>query len=183
MSSEANHYVNNRQLHEALTEYIKQVKLADAEQRERPRIPDYVASCILAICARLALKPIFANYPFVEEMKSDGIQNSIEYLHNYDPERYQNPFAYLTQIAYWAFVRRIQKEKKYLYTKLKVTQHSMILYDEDIDTEDQSVKNQISVLTEWADEFTRDYEATLQRAKAAKGKGEKTVIESALLLD
>lgn len=141
----------------------------------RPRIPEYVASSILAICNRLALKPIFANYPFIEEMISDGIQNSIEYLHNYDPEKYQNPFAYLTQIAYWAFVRRIQKEKRYLYTKLMVTQHSMVLYDGDIDSDDHSMKNQISDLTEWAEVFTKEYEESQRKAKNLKSK--KTVVE------
>lgn len=155
------HYVDNKQLHEVLTKYLKERKEAELEGRPLPQAPDYVAVAIKAICDHLALKPIFSRYPFIEDMKGDGIQNCIEYLHNYNYEKFQNPFAYITQIAYWAFVRRIQREKRYLYSKLRYTQY--MLASTDIGIEDD-----VAALTDWANRFTAEYEEGQKKAKIKK---------------
>ena len=118
----AKHYVNNKQFYETLSEYKKKVLAAEAAGLEKPRIPNYVGECIYHIADRLSRKPNFINYPFREEMIGDGIENCIMYLDNFNPEKYNNPFAYFTQIIKFAFLRRIFKEKKVLYIKQKTLQ-------------------------------------------------------------
>ena len=53
-------------------------------------------------------------------MISDGVENCLQYLDNFNPTKSNNPFAYFTQIIYYAFVRRIQKEKKQVKVKQKM---------------------------------------------------------------
>tara|TARA_R110000787_G_scaffold80263_1_gene174833 strand:- start:19687 stop:20271 length:585 start_codon:yes stop_codon:yes gene_type:complete len=115
------HYVNNKMFFEALVEY--KAKVIDAKKKEelRPQPSTYLGSCIMKIATHLSHKPNFTNYTFKEEMISDGIENSLQYIDNFNPEKSQNPFAYFTQIIYYAFLRRIEKEKKQLYTKYKMT--------------------------------------------------------------
>lgn len=76
----------------------------------------------MKIATHLAHKPNFAGYSFKDEMVCDGIENCLQYIHNFDPKKSKNPFAYFTQIIFYAFLRRIQKEKKQLYTKHAATQ-------------------------------------------------------------
>lgn len=118
----AKHYVNNKQFYETLYDYKKKVLAAAEAGQEKPRIPNYVGECIYHIADRLSRKPNFINYPFRDEMISDGIENCIMYLDNFNPEKYNNPFAYFTQIIKFAFLRRIFKEKKVLYIKQKTLQ-------------------------------------------------------------
>jgi len=163
------HYVNNKKLLQELTEYKKKYNEAVEKGKPLPEIPRYVAECILAINERLALKPNFANYPFVDEMKSDGIENCILYLYNYDPEKYQNPFAYLTTISWYAFIRRIQKEKRQLYIKLRATQHQLV-FDEAISRQHhedgrKGGANQLTQITEFASDFITEYEEGMKRKK------------------
>lgn len=124
------HYVDNKQLLLIMTQYRKAVtswKKKKGEQIKKPSIPEYVGKCILLIATRLSLKPNFANYSYREEMVSDGIENCISYIDNFNPAKSTNPFAYFTQIIYYAFLRRIQKEKKQLYIKHKSFESSAIL--------------------------------------------------------
>lgn len=111
--------MNNKSLLDALIEHKKEVRKAHEAGKIPPSPSNYIALCIMKIADGLAMKACFRDYPFIEDMKSDGIRNSIEYLHNFDPNKSKNPFAYFTQIIYFAFIRRIDKEKKYLYTKFK----------------------------------------------------------------
>ena len=61
---------------------------------------------------------------FRDDMISDGIENCVQYIHNFDPAKSKNPFAYFTQIIHYAFLRRIQKEKKQLDIKTKIIERS-----------------------------------------------------------
>ena len=106
------HYVNNRELLEALIVYRAKVKEAEENDLPKPRITNYLGSCFLKIATHLSYKPNFVNYMFRDDMISDGIENCVQYIHNFDPEKSRNPFAYFTQIIHYAFLRRIQKEKK-----------------------------------------------------------------------
>ena len=115
------HYVNNKMFFEALVEFKKKVEDAKLKNNPRPQPSTYIGSCIMKIATHLSHKPNFTNYTFKEEMISDGIENSLQYIDNFNPEKSQNPFAYFTQIIYYAFLRRIEKEKKQLYTKYKMT--------------------------------------------------------------
>ena len=114
------HYVNNKQLLEALIVYRAKVATAKENDLPKPRITNYLGECFLKIATHLSYKPNFVNYMFREDMISDGIENCVQYIHNFDPEKSRNPFAYFTQIIHYAFLRRIQKEKKQLDIKNKI---------------------------------------------------------------
>ena len=128
------HYVNNKELLEALIVYRAKVRdeffsrhgreptKEDRSKRweGKPPITNYLGECFLKIATHLSYKPNFVNYMFRDDMISDGIENCVQYIHNFDPEKSKNPFAYFTQIIHYAFLRRIQKEKKQLEIKTKI---------------------------------------------------------------
>ena len=114
------HYVNNKEFLAALEVYIAQVNRAKLNDKEPPQIPRYIGECFLKIANHLSYKPNFVNYMFKDDMICDGIENCVRYIHNFNPEKSKNPFAYFTQIIYYAFLRRIQKEKKQLEIKTKI---------------------------------------------------------------
>jgi hypothetical protein len=122
------HYVNNKEFLEALIVYRTKIEEAKLKDLPKPRITNYLGECFLKIATHLSYKPNFVNYMFREEMISDGIENCIQYIHNFDPNKSSNPFAYFTQIIHYAFLRRIQKEKKQLEIKTKIIERSG--YDE-----------------------------------------------------
>ena len=131
------HYVNNKQLLEALIVYRAKVATAKENALPKPRITNYLGECFLKIATHLSYKPNFVNYMFREDMISDGIENCVQYIHNFDPEKSRNPFAYFTQIIHYAFLRRIQKEKKQLEIKTKIIEKSG--YDEVMTVDDSSL--------------------------------------------
>lgn len=116
------HYVNNGEFLAALIEHRKNVQKAVEEGTQKPQIPNYIGDCILKIANHLAYKPNFINYSYKDDMILDGIENCIQYLDNFNPDKSSNPFAYFTQIIYFAFLRRITKEKKQSYIKGKLIQ-------------------------------------------------------------
>ena len=118
------HYVNNKQLLEALIVYREGVAHAKENDLPKPRITNYLGECFLKIATHLSYKPNFVNYMFRDDMISDGIENCVQYIHNFDPEKSRNPFAYFTQIINYAFLRRIQKEKKQLDIKTKIIERT-----------------------------------------------------------
>ena len=118
------HYVNNKEFLEALIVYRTKVQQAKDQGLPKPRITNYIGECFLKIATHLSYKPNFVNYMFREDMISDGIENCVQYIHNFDPEKSKNPFAYFTQIIHYAFLRRIQKEKKQLDIKTKIIERT-----------------------------------------------------------
>ena len=127
------HYVNNKEFLYAIVQYKKDVEAAEAAGEPKPRISNYLGECFLKIATHLSYKPNFVNYMFREDMICDGVENCIQYILNFDPEKSKNPFAYFTQIIYYAFLRRIQKEKKQLEIKQRVLEKSG--YDEVMHTD------------------------------------------------
>lgn len=129
------HYVDNAKFLEEMTKYRQSVLLAKEEGKIKPRVPNYIGECFLKIANHLAYKSNFINYSYREEMISDGIENCITYIDNFDPEKSKNPFAYFTQITYYAFLRRIAKEKRQQETKYRymktVDIHDLITQDHD----------------------------------------------------
>jgi DNA-directed RNA polymerase specialized sigma24 family protein len=113
------HYIDNAEFLAALIEHKKRVKAAEKAGEEKPQVPDYIGDCFIKIANHLAYKSNFINYSFREDMILDAIENCLIYMDNFDPKKSSNPFAYFTQITYYAFVRRIQKEKKHLQTKYR----------------------------------------------------------------
>ena len=120
------HYVNNKEFLAAMVEYKKMCKRAKREKRNKPPVTDYIGSCFLKIANHLSYRPNFINYTFRDDMISDGIENCLQYLNNFNPKKSNNPFAYFTQIIYYAFVRRIQKEKKQSNIKYKMIEQAGI---------------------------------------------------------
>jgi hypothetical protein len=118
------HYVNNKEFLAALIKYREDKEIALMQDKPKPPIPRYIGECFLKIANHLSFKPNFVNYMFKEDMISDGIENCVQYIHNFNPEKSQNPFAYFTQIIHYAFLRRIQKEKKQLEIKNKILERT-----------------------------------------------------------
>ena len=124
MSKEKEHYVNNKDFLHAIIHYKKKVELAQKNGDPKPPVGEYIGECFLKIAQHLSYKPNFVNYMFKDDMIGDGIENCITYINNFNPEKSTNPFAYFTQIIYYAFLRRIQKEKKQVEIKNKMIERS-----------------------------------------------------------
>ena len=114
------HYVDNKKFLQAMIEYRDKCKKAEEKNRKKPDVTNYIGQCFLKIANHLSYRPNFINYTYRDDMISDGIENCLQYMNNFDPEKSDNPFAYFTQIIYYAFIRRIQKEKKQMQVKAKI---------------------------------------------------------------
>ena len=165
------HYVNNAEFLEAMKGYRKAVNKAKREKQPKPPVTDYIGSCFLKIANHLSYRPNFINYTFRDDMISAGIENCLQYLDNFNPSKSKNPFAYFTQIIYFAFVRRIQKEKKQVTIKQKLIMDNN--YD-DITLqpgEDREFKNQFK---EYLQKNMRMDEPVKKEKKTVKKKKKST---------
>lgn len=124
MAAKPEHYVNNKEFLEALVVWKAKVKKAEEEGKPKPQITNYIGECFLKIANHLSFRPNFVNYMFKDDMICDGVENCVQYIDNFDPAKSSNPFAYFTQIIYYAFLRRIQREKKQLEIKNKIIERS-----------------------------------------------------------
>ena len=140
------YYVNNRDFLDAIVQYKVDVRTADKEDKAKPRVPNYIGDCFLKIATHLSYKPNFVNYMFREDMICDGIENCVQYIENFNPEKSKNPFAYFTQIIYYAFLRRIQKEKRQLEIKNKILDKSG--YEVAFHTDDKSGSSDYNTIKE-----------------------------------
>ncbi len=162
-----NHYVDNAEFLKAMIEFRNQVIDAESNEVARPRMPDYIGECFVKIATHLSYKPNFINYTFREDMISDGVENCLQYVDNFDPAKSENPFAYFTQIIYYAFLRRIQKEKKQLYIKYKAMERAGILeYSDPATPEDRQTIQPGSPLYSNIQDFIISYEEKQDSMKA-----------------
>ena len=158
-------YVNNRDLLDALIVYKEKIREAEDSGDEIPRVPDYIGKCIYQIATRLATKPNFSGYSYKEDMISDGIENCLQYIHNFNPEKSQNPFAYFTQIIWYAFLRRIAKEKKQMYIRFKASQNMLSsgnTYESD------EIKLNLNTNAQYINDFIENFEDKLTKDKEKK---------------
>ena len=161
------HYVNNAEFLEAMKVYKKRCREAEKAGKPKPPVDNYLGSCFLKIANHLSYRPNFINYTFRDDMISDGIENCLQYLDNFNPAKSKNPFAYFTQIIFYAFVRRIQKEKKQVTIK-----HKLIM-DANYDDmtlqpgEDREFRNQFS-------EFLRQNTVIDEKPKEKKPRKKRT---------
>ena len=160
MARKKQHYVDNERFLEVMSDYREKYLQAKDNDTELPIIPDYAGECFLKIAERLSHRPNFINYAFREEMVSDGIENSVMYASNFNPEKSTNPFAYFTQIIYFAFLRRIEKEKKQLYIKYKTMEEYSSLEDH-VDMGEMG-QSETQAVSSGATPLTADKRASIQ---------------------
>ena len=118
------HYVDNKKFLQAMIEHREKCRVAKEKGKKKPDVSNYIGECFLKIANHLSYRPNFINYTFRDDMISDGIENCLQYMDNFNPDKSTNPFAYFTQIIYYAFIRRIQKEKKQMEVKKKLIQNA-----------------------------------------------------------
>ena len=135
------HYVNNKEFLAEMVKYKEMCAKAEKRGRRQPPITNYMGECFLKIANHLSYRPNFINYTFKDDMISDGIENCLQYVSNFNPEKSNNPFAYFTQIIYYAFIRRIQKEKKQAEIKQKLLNRTDINQYETIEGDDTNYNN------------------------------------------
>ena len=175
------HYVDNQKFLEEMIVYKGKCKDAKSKGELEPQISEYVGECFMKIAQRLSFRPNFINYAFREDMISDGIENCVQYIRNFDPEKSKNPFAYFTQIIYFAFIRRIQKEKKQLYIKYK-TMESTPSLSENVELSANDSDKGYNQETMTADQkvnmydFIKNFEDA-KKAKSTKKEPVKTKLE------
>lgn len=172
------HYVNNKALYEEMKAYKAARVAAEAAGKPKPRVPNYVGVCLMQICTRLSHRPNFINYSYREDMIADGIENCIAAVDNFDSDKYENPFAFFTMIAWNAFIRRIDKEKKQAYIKHKNFENSGImdeLYDQQyMEGGSHSIQTKHN---DYSDDIIRNFEAKLVKTSKKTKTGLEKFVE------
>lgn len=169
------HYVNNADFLAAIKEYRQKVKEAEESGSPKPQVTNYIGECILKIATHLSYKPNFINYSYKDDMILDGIENCIQYIDNFDPDKSSNPFSYFTQIIYYAFLRRISKEKKQAYIKNKLVM-DMPIDSFDLQEQDEDGQFQNAYL-EFIQNNTQDFSAFEEKQISKKKKKKDTLEE------
>lgn len=124
MAKNTVHYVNNKEFSIAIVEYMTEVNAAIAAGKEPPKVTNYIAESFIKISEGLSHRPNFVRYTYRDEMVMDGVENCLRAIRNYDVDAATrtgtaNPFSYFTQICFFAFLRRIEKEKKQADLKVR----------------------------------------------------------------
>ena len=161
----AEHYVNNKEFTQAVSEFNQKVKLAESKGKTPPRMTEYIGECIYKIATRLSTRPNFINYTYRDEMICDAIENCIQYIGNFNVEKSTNAFADITQICYYAFLRRIQKEKKQVFIKQQMT---MDITAETFDTIDGDTSGMSNTNVEWMQENMTQVQYEPRKSKRKK---------------
>lgn len=116
------HYVDNKKFLDEMIKWKREIREAEESGDDRPPVSNFIGECFLKIAERLCSKSNFTKYSYKDEMIGDAIENCLMYAHNFNPRKSKNPFSYFTQIIYYAFLRRIEREKKQAYVKFKLTE-------------------------------------------------------------
>ena len=178
------HYVNNAEFSQAVVDYVTKVRQAEKNKTSIPIVPNYIAQCFLRIAEGLSHKSNFSRYTYREEMVMDAVENCLRAVHNYNLEvatrtGKPNAFAYFTQISWFAFLRRIAKEKKQQDVKLKYLSKSGIENFVDLELADQaagqiistfvdSLKDRIEKVKQTDQVYDKIYKEEKKRAKKSK---------------
>lgn len=166
----ATHYVNNTEMLESIKQWRSALAEATAAGKPRPEIPKYLGECILKIATNLSYKINFINYSYRNDMISDGIENCISCFASFDPAKSSNPFSYFTQVIYFAFLRRIAKEKKQSYIRSRLIQEmSVDSFDTQEHDDDTDFKNAYSAFIQshqnFDDSFIKKRDKPKERRK------------------
>ena len=181
------HYVNNKDFSLAVVDYVKSVKAAEAEGKPIPIVPDYIAECFLKISEGLSHKSNFIRYTYREEMVMDAVENCLKAITNYDIDATTrtgapNAFSYFTQICYFAFLRRLAKEKRQQDIKFRYIEQAgieeFLAYNENGEYDPSANRNFVDQLRDRIDRVRDQDRAIKEYAKASKkGGGKKVVLE------
>lgn len=159
---QGNNYINNAEFYEQITIWIKEVNDAENEGLERPPLTEYLGECFLKIATNLSYKPNFVGYTFRDDLISDGYENCILYANRFKPEKSKNPFSYFTQIIFYAFLRRIAKEKKGFNLKNKIIMESGVL-EQFISVDDKDNQLHIANYVKYLKNFVKEDPAAEKR--------------------
>ena len=159
------HYVNNKEFTQAVAEFNELTKLAESKGKTPPQMSNYIGECIYKIATRLSTRPNFINYTYRDEMICDAIENCIQYIGNFNVEKSNNAFAYITQICYYAFLRRIQKEKKQVFIKQQMT---MDITQDTFETIDGDTTGMTNTNVEWMQENMTQVQYEPRKSKRKK---------------
>jgi len=170
------HYVNNKEFTAAVSEFNQSVRLAEEKGEPKPQMTEYIGECIYKIATRLSTRPNFINYTYRDEMICDAIENCIQYIKNFNEEKSSNAFAYVTQICYYAFLRRIQKEKKQVFIKQQATDAAGVTMDAFTTIDGNHDSRLTNTNVEWMQENMNRVEYEPRKSKKVK----KTNIEKGL---
>ena len=140
------YYVDKEHFTRCVIAEAREIRTAIANGDELPQISDYVAECIFKICTKLSNSGKFRSYTFLEEMVGDSIVDCVAAVKNFDPEAKTrsgkpNAFGYFTQVAWFAFLRRINTEKKQ-WAKQNKIRSTLTVHDfgDHIDTDDKATQ-------------------------------------------
>lgn len=176
------YYVDNKKFYDEIVLYKKAKAKALHEGLAPPVISNYLGECIFKIAVKFSTMSKFSNYSFRDEMIGDGIENAFQYFDGFDAEKYQNPFAYFTQIIYHAFIRRIAKEQKMRYTTYKYFQESMLdseMGDRLLDSNDNNIVS--AKLYDNMNDLIRNFEE--QEEKKKQKRKEMKLLQKFILED
>ena len=170
-------YIDNKLFYQEMVEYRKDITKAREEGLPDPPATEFMGKCFLDIANGLSYRPNFINYTYKEEMIADGIENCLQYCSNFDPEASKNPFSYFTQIIYYAFVRRIEKEKKqsYIKSKLAIKMMDEKRLAEFSEQDDDFAKQHLETLIQTDPENIVNFERQLEKRKQGRKKYKKNL--------
>ncbi|NDB27921.1 sigma factor for late transcription [archaeon] len=168
------HYVDNKALLAEMIKFRAEVQEAKEKNLPRPIVSNYIGDCIMKIAEHLSYRPNFINYTYKEDMICDGIENCLLYIDNFDPDKSKNPFAYFTQIIYYAFIRRIQKEKKQMYVKYKSLENADLIEEIMHSSDGSKVKNTyLDFIQTNMGDFLEEFEQSQRNKKNKRGRKSK----------
>lgn len=126
LNKKKRHYVDNKKFYAEIVKYKQSLYEAEESGEEKPRIPDYLGECLYKIATNLSYSPKFIGYSYREEMVADALETMVLYFDRFNEKKYNNPFAYYTQIGWYSFLRRIHKEQRNQYINYKMIERELI---------------------------------------------------------
>jgi hypothetical protein len=159
-------YINNKEFYQMLVEFKEQCAEAEANDKPTPRVPENIGKCFMMIATKLATKSNFVGYTYKDEMICDALENCIVSVHSFNPEKSKNPFAYFTQIIWYAFLRRIEKEKKQTYIKYKSLENAA--FEESLNDSGSEIYSKYDLENEKMKPIISKFEKTKAKKKKTK---------------
>lgn len=163
-------YINNKEFYALLQQFKADCVEAEKKGQPAPRVPEDIGKCFMMIATKLATKANFSGYTYKDEMICDALENCVVAVHSFNPEKSKNPFAYFTQIIWYAFLRRIEKEKKQTYVKYKSLEQ-LVVDAELLDDEGSDAYKNYDIANEKMKPIIDKFENKQKKKKPAEPKG------------